>query len=83
MIKVEQLYPGKERALRGQEPPERGLLSCWSLAAPPQGFSGVPYPNFMLTSLCPFPHQPVHLAQVSFVIPAFNSDFTLDLELNQ
>ncbi|KAJ1072458.1 hypothetical protein K5549_021972 [Capra hircus] len=29
----------------------------------------------------PFP-QPVHLAQVSFVIPAFNSNFTLDLELN-
>ncbi|XP_077603912.1 disintegrin and metalloproteinase domain-containing protein 11 [Crocuta crocuta] len=25
---------------------------------------------------------PVHLAQVSFVIPAFNSNFTLDLELN-
>uniref|UniRef100_A0A9L0RHT9 ADAM metallopeptidase domain 11 n=1 Tax=Equus caballus TaxID=9796 RepID=A0A9L0RHT9_HORSE len=25
---------------------------------------------------------PAHLAQVSFVIPAFNSDFTLDLELN-
>lgn len=32
----------------------------------------------------PSPHpQPVHLAQVSFVIPAFNSNFTLDLELNQ
>ncbi|OWK14893.1 hypothetical protein Celaphus_00001224 [Cervus elaphus hippelaphus] len=27
--------------------------------------------------------EPVHLAQVSFVIPAFNSNFTLDLELNQ
>ncbi|XP_025773197.1 disintegrin and metalloproteinase domain-containing protein 11 [Puma concolor] len=26
--------------------------------------------------------RPVHLAQVSFVIPAFNSNFTLDLELN-
>ncbi|KAF6297941.1 ADAM metallopeptidase domain 11 [Rhinolophus ferrumequinum] len=25
---------------------------------------------------------PVHLAQVSFVIPAFNTNFTLDLELN-
>lgn len=25
---------------------------------------------------------PVHLAQVSFVIPAFDSNFTLDLELN-
>ncbi|XP_077020258.1 disintegrin and metalloproteinase domain-containing protein 11-like [Tamandua tetradactyla] len=25
---------------------------------------------------------PVHLAQVSFVIPAFNENFTLDLELN-
>ncbi|EPY89700.1 a disintegrin and metalloprotease domain 11 isoform 1 preproprotein-like protein [Camelus ferus] len=28
------------------------------------------------------PGKPVHLAQVSFVIPAFNSNFTLDLELN-
>lgn len=63
--------------------PERGLLSCWSLTAPPQVSSGVPHPNFRLTPLCPSPRQPVHLAQVSFVIPAFNSDFTLDLELNQ
>lgn len=42
--------------------------------------SGLPW----LTPSLPLPHfQPVHLAQVSFVIPAFNSNFTLDLELNQ
>lgn len=43
-------------------------------------YSGIP----QVDSPLPSPHpQPVHLAQVSFVIPAFNSNFTLDLELNQ
>lgn len=46
---------------------------------------GLGHPLPRLTPLLPSPtfSQPVHLAQVSFVIPAFNSNFTLDLELNQ
>lgn len=70
-------------SFKGQGSQERGLLSFWGLAAPPQGSSGVPHSHFRLTPLCSSPCQPVHLAQVSFVIPAFKSNFTLDLELNQ
>lgn len=82
MAKVEQVSPKKGVSQRTRTP-ERGHLSLWTVAAPPQGCSGVPCPHMRLTPLCPSPCQPVHLAQVSFVIPAFNSNFTLDLELNQ
>lgn len=61
--------------------------------SPPQGYSlfwsfqDSPIPTYRLPQLdspSAFPPpQPVHLAQVSFVIPAFNTNFTLDLELNQ
>lgn len=65
-----------------------GLGPTFPRATP---YSGVPLtPQFppsglpRLTLPLSSPHpQPVHLAQVSFVIPAFNSNFTLDLELNQ
>lgn len=81
VAKIEQLSPGKEsQRTRTQE---RGPLSFWALAIPPQGSSGVPHSHFRLTPLCSSPCQPVHLARVSFVIPAFTSNFTLDLELNQ
>lgn len=50
---------------------------CPSVSPPP------PALRLQADSSLPFPNQPVHLAQVSFVIPAFNSNFTLDLELNQ
>lgn len=81
VAKVEQLSLGKEPQRTKTQ--ERGLLSFWGLAVPPQGSSGVPHSHLRLTPLCSPPCQPVHLAQVSFVIPAFDSDFTLDLELNQ
>lgn len=78
MAKVEQTaLPGK--GVSKTRTQERGLLSFWGLAAPSQGASGVPHSH----SGCSSPCQPVHLAQVSFVIPAFDSNFTLDLELNQ
>lgn len=64
-----------------QWPPQ--LLGWFVPSCPvlvPSLCSGVP----QVDSPLPSPHpQPVHLAQVSFVIPAFNSNFTLDLELNQ
>lgn len=73
--------------------PKPTQLLGWALPSPPQGYSlfqsfpEPPFPHFRpprvdSPSVVP-PLQPVHLAQVSFVIPAFNSNFTLDLELNQ
>ena len=79
-------------------PPQSMVLIAAGLRPPslPQGYSlfwgfpDSPIPQFTpsgfprLTLPLPSPHpQPVHLAQVSFIIPAFNSNFTLDLELNQ
>lgn len=83
--------PGKGQGLvQSIFPPNQWSpqLLDWALPSP---CSGVPLiPQFppsglpRLTLPLPSPHpQPVHLAQVSFVIPAFNSNFTLDLELNQ
>lgn len=74
-------------------PTINGPHGGWTGPSFPQGYSlsgvpltpqfppsGLPRLTLPLSSLHP---QPVHLAQVSFVIPAFNSNFTLDLELNQ
>lgn len=80
MANVEQLSLGKEPQRTKTQ--EMGLLSFWGLAAPPQFLWGPPL-SLQADSSLLFPRQPVHLAQVSFVIPAFNSNFTLDLELNQ
>lgn len=79
-----------EAACRGPWPWESstvpGLGDGWvmgPLGWRVQGTSGAASSPRDLTPLCSRPHQPAHLAQVSFVIPAFNSNFTLDLELNQ
>lgn len=65
----------------GLGPPLPRAMPCSGVSLIPQ-FPSLGLPQ--LTPSLPFPRfQPVHLAQVSFVIPAFNSNFTLDLELNQ
>lgn len=86
----------KEDELGGKHLPSKPVVPTAARAgpSPPQGcclypgFPGPPVPTSRPpqvdspSAFPPFP-QPVHLAQVSFVIPAFNSNFTLDLELNQ
>jgi len=86
----------EEDELGGKHLPSKSVVPTAAGAgpSPPQGCSlypGFPGPSVptsrppQVNSPSAFPpfSQPVHLAQVSFVIPAFNSNFTLDLELNQ